>query len=500
MLSATNTKSAQLAALDLGSNSFHLLIAQEDQGRIQVIDKYKEMVRLGEGLTTSNELKPEVAERALLCLERMSQRLRSVERENLRVVGTNTLRRLTSNSSFVVEAEAMLQHPIEIISGREEARLIYSGVCHDLGDNTNRQLVVDIGGGSTELIVGENYAAQTLESLNVGCVSITKKHFTPNRSLDEIFRNAIVDVLVELEPVAQTYLQAGWNQVVGASGTINSVMAVQTAMDIGTQITPCSLQRIREEILRLGGSHRLPGLAIERADVFAGGLAILIAVFQTFRIEAMEASQSALREGVILDLLGRKRDSDIRFRTVADVGKRFSVDQAQAQRVRHTAMTLFDQIEQQWGLNSRLQRHLLGWAADLHEIGMDISHNKYHKHGSYLLSHMDLPGFSRTEQAQLAALIGTHRRKLHPEVLEHNPKWVIELALLLRLAALLHRHRGAEATPRICITANNDAQSVGLKLAIDPDYLQEHSLTALDLANEVKLLAAIGIRFSVNDN
>ena len=494
-MSDRNTTTSQLAALDLGSNSFHLLIALEDRGRIQVIDKYKEMVRLGEGLTSTNHLDPVVEHRAIQCLERMSERLRSVDSGSVRVVGTNTLRQLSKNNQFVTLAEQVLGHPIEIISGREEARLIYSGVSHDLGDNTRRQLVIDIGGGSTELIVGENFAPQTLESLHMGCVSMTNKHFKNNPSLEEAFLNAIVDALVELEPIAQTYRQAGWNQVVGASGTINGVVSVQNAMDLGTQITHGSLRAIRREIIRLSDVSLLPGLGVARADVFAGGLAILIAIFETFDITSMEASQSALREGVILDLVGRKRDSDIRDHTVSDLCIRFNVDAGQASRVKQTATNFFDQIKGDWGLDIKARRRLLGWAANLHEIGMDISHNKYHRHGSYLLSYMDMPGFSRTEQAQIAILVGMHRRRLNPETFENGPPWIIKLGVLLRLAAVIHRHRDTTIDTSMRVFDDTECEPAGIQLSIDKTYLERHPLTELDLESEVELLASIGVRF-----
>ena len=491
------TSSTQLAALDLGSNSFHLLIAQENQGRIHVIDKYKEMVRLGEGLIAGGQLSKEVTDRALKCLGRMAQRIRPIARENLRIVGTNTLRQISSHSTFVFQAEEILGHPIEIISGREEARLIYLGVSHDLGDNANRQLVIDIGGGSTELIVGEQFSPIMLESLHMGCVSMTRKHFSSGSDLALAFEQAINDALIELEPVANSYLKAGWQQVIGASGTINSVISVQMAMGLGTQISFETLHSIQQQILRHNGTHGLPGLPDERVAVFAGGLAILIAIFKTFLPQSIEASQSALREGVIHDLIGRKRDFDIRDQTVSSLCERFSVDKQQASRVKNTALALFAQTFNDWQPNPEPQRRLLAWATDLHEIGMDVSHNAYHKHGSYLLSHMDMPGFSRTEQAHLASLVGMHRRKLHPAVLERNPYWVVKLGVLLRLAAVVHRHRSRATAPVLTARMLDHGKPATIELVIDEAYLVEHPLTKLDLENEVSLLAAIDIRFSL---
>ena len=487
----------QLAALDLGSNSFHLLIAQENQGRVVVVDKYKEMVRLGEGLINGGRLNSEIKDRALLCLTRIAQRIRPIASENLRIVGTNTLRQLSSNSAFVTQAEEILGHPIEIISGREEARLIYLGVCQDLGDNTVQRLVIDIGGGSTELIIGHSFSPSTLESLHVGCVSMSRKHFRPKEKLSRAFRNAIDDALIELEPVAQLYLASGWDQVIGASGTINSVVSVQKALGLGTQISLVTLSQIQKAIIDLGTIKELPGLPEERHAVFAGGISILIAIFKTFNLESMEASQSALREGVIYDLLGRKQNSDIRNQTVEDLATRFGIDQNHASRVERTATLFFDQVSSSWNISQEASRRLLAWAVELHEIGMDVSHNAYHKHGAYLLSHMDMPGFSRTEQSQLASLVGMHRRKIDAFVLENGPSWVVKLGLLLRLAALLHRHRSDAAEPKVLLTRSIEGGPMDLELCISNVYLNEHPLTTLDLQNEVAHLQIIGISLCI---
>ena len=483
----------QLAALDLGSNSFHLLITQEIQGRIQVVDKHKEMVRLAEGLTDKGQLSKQVSERALQCLQRLAQRLRSIDPNNLRIVGTNTLRQLENSSSFLAKAENILGHPIEIISGREEARLIFLGVCHGLGDNRKRQLVIDIGGGSTELIIGQNFTPTALESLHMGCVSMTGKHFQPGANLAKAFSRAINDALIELEPITQTYLDRGWEHVIGASGTINSVASIQSAVGLGTQITADTLRHIQDTILEQKGTRSIPGLSAERADVFAAGLSILIALFQAFNIQTMDAAQSALREGVIYDLLGRQRHDDIRDQTVKNLIHRFTVDERQAIRVKQTALDFFDQIEDAGHASLSSHRQLLGWAADLHEIGMDISHSAYHKHGSYLLSHMDMPGFSRSEQAQLAVLVGMHRRKIAGTSVNR----MTTLGVLLRLSAVIHRHRSIAKMPVMSVTINAGESLSLVRLHIDPEYLQEHPLTQLDLENEIQMLKGINITLEV---
>ena len=490
-------KRQQLGALDLGSNSFHLLVAQQSNGRIQVIDKHKEMVRLASGLTNGPMLLPEVSERALDCLGRLSERLRSVASENLRIVGTNTLRQVGMESHFVKQAEETLGHPIEIISGREEARLIYLGVCHSLGDNSKQQLVIDIGGGSTELIIGQNFQPKTLESLHMGCVSLSERHFPDGSVTAASMNRAIDNALIELEPVMQTYLSRGWEYVLGASGTINSIAGIQLAMGLGTAITGEHLETIKNRILKQGSTAGLPGLPIEREEVIAGGLAILIALFRAFKIEVMEPAQSALREGVIYDLLGRQRHEDVRNQTVVDLGRRFAIDEFHADRVRQTAFMLLAQVAAPWRLQQPHHRRLLGWACDLHEIGMDISHSSFHKHGGYLLSNLDMPGFSRSEQYQLAALVAVHRRKLNLTHLHIHQSWLLKLAVILRLACLMHRSRIAEMPPKIALRVDTETYPSHLTMALDRPWLDTHPLTHLDLEHEIALLGDAHITLDV---
>ncbi|MAI55965.1 MAG: exopolyphosphatase [Gammaproteobacteria bacterium] len=478
----------QMAALDLGSNSFHLLIAQESGGRVQVVDKHKEMVRLAEGLVEKGSLDPLVANRALASLDRFSQRLRPLDNKNIRVVATSAFRQLGIQSKFFVDAESTLGHPIEVISGREEARLIYLGVCHDLGDNSNRQLVVDIGGGSTELIIGQNYTAKTLESVHMGCVSWAREYFPGDRVDAKCLRRAISAAAVQLEPIAQNYLTRGWEYAIGASGTINSVSAVQEAMGLGSGITLASMKKIRDQILRAKSAYGLPGLSKERVEVFAAGLSILIAVFQILGIEKMDPAQTALREGVIYDLVGRKRREDVRDKTVSELMRRFSVDELQSGRVKQTALNFLKKVKSEWNLRGSSNTALLGWGADLHEIGMDVSHSSYHRHGGYLLSNLEMPGFSKSEQLQLATLVMLHRRKIRPEYFLDTSDNIIRLAVLLRLAALIHRGRNLKKTPEIVMRANFSRGQITLEMGFKPDWLKNNPLTQLDLLEDAELL------------
>lgn len=486
--------SQQLGALDLGSNSFHLLIAQESHGRIQVLDKYKEMVRLAEGLHDTSTLAPAVAERALACLERFAQRLRPLESQYVRVVGTDVLRK-ANDANFIRQAEDILGHKIDIISGREEARLIYLGVCHDLGGEDTRRLVIDIGGGSTELILGRKFTPETLESLHLGCVSMSQRHFSKGRITKQHMRAAINEALIELEPIVQKFIGQGWESTVGASGTINAVQDVIAEAHGEDQITSAGLAEIRDQMIACGELDKLQmtGLSEERKVVFAGGVAILSAIFEALNLSQITAAQSALREGLIYDLLGRQHADDAREHTVASLMQRYRIDQVHARRVRETAIALLSQVAISWQLTNPEHQLSVAWAASLHELGMDIAHSSYHKHGGYLLEHMDMPGFSRGEQKQLACLVRAHRRKLSADLCNEQQAHIIRLVVLLRLATVLHRSRSHDPLPHIEASAKDST----LTLSLPRQWLQAHPLTLEDLHNETVYLASIDIALQV---
>jgi len=485
----------QLAALDLGSNSFHLLVAQETNGRIQVIDRIKEMVRLAEGLDADNNLDPAVAERALECLRRFSQRLKGILPADIRVVGTNTLRRARDARRFLMEAEKILGVKVEIISGREEARLIYLGVSHALEDDFERRLVVDIGGGSTEIILGRQSNAQLMESLYMGCVGLTRSCFPDGKLKAGSFRTAIDIARQEMEPIVARYLEAGWDTVIGASGTILAIDEILNQISPGAGITPAGLEHLQGLLIEAKQIDKisLPGLSPERAPVLPGGLAILHGVVMSLGIEHIRVSTGALREGLLYDLIGRVNHKDIRESTVADLAVRYHVDQAHARRVRETAISLLAQVAMGWGLTSPEDKPLLGWGADLHEIGMDIAHSQYHKHGCYLLQNMDMPGFSRLDQYDLAMLVRAHRRKFPSEEIAAHSERIVRLALLLRLAVVLHRSRTAGPLPHIDLTADADK----LIMRFPDRWLETHPLTALDLQQEAAYLGVVPMRLEV---
>ena len=487
----------QLAALDLGSNSFHLIVASEQSnGRLQVVDKLKEMVRLADGLTPDNKLTPEASERALACLNRFSQRLRPLPLGNVRVVGTNTLRKAKNSKAFLADAEDILGHPIEIISGREEARLVYLGVSHALEDGSERRLVVDIGGGSTELIVGRRFDPLIMESLYMGCVSMSKQCFGDGNITAKCFNRAEQLAAQELEPVLESYRREGWDRAIGSSGTILATQAVLAAMDpTATAITRDGLARLRDELVAAGHVDKLSlsGLGHDRSAVFPGGVAILTAIFDALGIDEMITSTGALREGLLQDLVGRVHQHDVRDATIDDLAGRYHVDRTHARRVRDTARSLLAQTATKWQLTSAEAALTLGWAAELHEIGMDISHSQYHKHGGYLLQNMDMLGFSRAEQQDLAALVRAHRRKFPTDVEALTDPSLLRLAMLLRIAVLLHRNRSAEPIPHVGIKAGKSS----VVLQLPKDWLERHPLTELDLEQEAAYLRAIEFTLTV---
>jgi len=485
-----------VATVDLGSNSFHMIVARIADGDLQIIDRLKEMVRLGEGLTADKQLLPEVVERALACLERFGQRLRGMTPESVRAVGTNTLRQLDPESGFLEQAEATLGHTIDVIAGREEARLVYLGVANGLAAGDERRLVVDIGGGSTEFIVGEGVTPRLRESLEMGCVSMSRHQLSDGKLSAESLDRAELAGALEIRPVREQFRRSGWQQAVGSSGTIRAIAKVVEAQGWSPEgISATSLDRLRDALVACGtiAAIDLKGLSEQRRPVFAGGVAVLRSVFKTLGVEHMQVSQEALREGLIYEMMGRIRHEDVRERTVNVLCQRFDVDEEHAERIKATALTFYGQVAQPWGLTDPDYPSMLGWAARLHEIGLMIGHSQYQRHGAYLLHNADLSGFTRQEQAALAVLVLGHRRKFPQQEFPDLPKPVREstryLCIILRLAVLLHRGRSPTTKP--CPMLNPDGNR--LRLTFPRGWLSQHPQTCLELEQEAGRLAAADI-------
>ncbi len=477
-----------------------MVVARMGDGEITIIDRIREMVRLGAGVSDRGRISGDAAERALDCLARFSERLATLEAGQVRAVGTNTLRRARRATGFLRDAERALGHPIEVISGVEEARLIYLGAAHSLPAQPGRRLVVDIGGGSTELIVGEGHDALRLESLYMGCVSASQAFFAGGEITAERFGEARLFASQELEPVRQAFLREGWEEAVGTSGTVRAAARVLRRMDDdgGDEISLGGLENLQARMVRAGHVDNLDldGLSKQRAPVFPGGVAILAEIFAALGIRRMKGADGALREGLLYDLVGRLSDEDARDRSVRAFQRRFHVDLAQADRVRATAATLLAQVAADWNLEDQDCLDLLDWAAQLHEVGLDIAHSHHHKHAAYLVENADLAGFSVDEQRRLAALVGSHRRKIRRKDLAgFSEPWDRRLPLLLcllRVAVVLNRSRADQALPPVEARASKRK----LRLRFPEDWLEAHPLSLADLETEAGYLSSIGVKLS----
>ncbi len=484
-----------LAAVDLGSNSFHLQIGRIVGDQIYLLDGLREPVRLGAGLTREKRIDHATQLRALEALRRFSDRLRGFPPDAVRVVGTNALRVAKNARQFLAEAKQALGFPIEIIAGHEEARLVYLGVVHGLPLSREKRLVMDIGGGSTEFIIGSGMEPQLVDSLYMGCVSFSLKYFAEGRIEKSAFKQAELAAGTELQTIAKQYTRHGWAEAVASSGTARSIAAVLEASGWSEHgISADGLEKLRSALLKAGDIERLalPGLREDRTSVLPGGLAIMCAAVTELGIEHMKVSDAALRQGVLYDLLGRVQKHDMREVTVRQFMRRYHVDTAQAERVAELA--------------ARLHRHMMGaserdahaeqtlaWAASLHEIGISIAHNGYHKHSAYVIANADMPGFSRMEQSQLARLVLAHRGKLAKLQDLSLPPGEWELVFCLRLASLFCRSRTAPDLPQLACEMTDS----GFRVLLPETFLENRPLSAAALVDEADEWKSIGMRLEV---
>jgi exopolyphosphatase/guanosine-5'-triphosphate,3'-diphosphate pyrophosphatase len=482
--------SSYIAAIDLGSNSFHMIIAKWENDQLVVLDRLRDPVRMGWGLGSDGSLSEDARLRALNCLEKFGERLHEYPSRSVRIVGTKTLRSINDSSQFLADAQQRLGHPVEIISGDEEARLIYLGVAHCIAPKNGKRLVMDIGGGSTEIIVGEGMSPLIKESLNMGCVAITKRFFLDGKVNEKNTNKALIACMQELSPVAEEFIQQGWKEVLGASGTIKAVAKVCSAAGWSNGVI--RLMDL-EKIVRLYCQHgstdlKIPGLSDDRQPVFLGGVIILRALFESLQLAEMVAADWALREGLLFDLKGRLENHDIRQGSVDALASRFHVNMEKAQMVAATALNLLEQVADDWDLNHDEASKLLAWSARLYSVGLDIAHNDYHKHSAYVVQHVDLAGCSRVEQTHLAALVLAHRKRFPLKQFPPGNDNLIHLAMLLRLAVIFHRGKKSEGLPCIELTAAKKK----IKLKLPTAWLDQHPLTHADLETEIRHLDDIG--------
>ena len=490
------------AAIDLGSNSFHMIIAREVHGQMQVLDKHKEMVRLRSGLDKKGKLSKSAFETGIACLERFGQRIKDIPAQNIRAVGTNTLRNAKNSNEFLQQAKKALGHSIQIISGQEEARLIYLGVAHGLPNTDEQRLVMDIGGGSTEYIIGQGFKNSHLTSTEMGCVSISEEFFPKGKITEENFNQATARARQILRPHRRTLLKKGWDISFGASGTIKSIgqiLEVNGWAESG--ITLSGMMFLSKELIKAGSTKdiKLAGLKDERRPVLIGGLAILMSTFIELNIRHMEVSQNALREGLILDTLGRLNAEDVRNVSVKAMQKWMKVDTEQASMVAKTAKSLFKQSHNIWQLHfdSYDLSSLLKWACYLHEVGIAISFKHSRQNGAYLIANADMAGFHQQEKSILSALVYNQRGKYNEDVIEDIEESVRPLmpylTVILRLAVRIHRGRDLEAVDPILRIQDDKT----LYLEFEDSWLEDHPLTLLDLQTEAEKLSKFGFELHI---
>jgi len=486
-----------IAAIDLGSNSFHMVVAEENQGQLVILDRIREMVRLAEGVEESGELDAKIEQRALDCLSRFGQRIRSLDAQCVSAVGTNTLRRISNSDEFIFQAEQALGFSIEIISGFEEARLVYQGVAHTLEQDQHSKLIIDIGGGSTELVIGEGFTPQLLNSLEMGCVMLTQRFFADGKIKSKRMQAARIFVLQRMKAIHHTYKQLGWESAIGSSGSVKSIASVIHEMKLQKNdgINRESLFKLVAMCSDYKKIKKLdfPGLSEKRKPVFLGGVIILAGVFEALSIDHMYVSEGALREGLLYDMVGRRQNNDIRNESVNALSNRFHADQQHAQRIELTAFDFFQQLKIDWFDDVQHSENLLRWACELHEIGRNISHSSFQKHAAYIIENADLPGFSRQEQSRLSVIVRYQRGKFHKDNFndKHNElqKNLMYLVVVLRLSVIFHRSRVENTLPSIYVSIEGNE----LTLKLPDKWLNEHPLTINDLEQEAEYLLNIGL-------
>lgn len=433
-----------LAAIDLGSNSFRLEIGRLDSGHIQRIEYLKEPVRQGGDLDEDHNLTVEAIERGLRCLARFGERLQGFDASHVRAVATQTLREANNRDVFLKLAKKALGFEVEVISGVEEARLIYKGVSRFLPQSNDRRLVIDIGGRSTEFILGQGFEAHHTASLHVGSVAWSLKHFGSGDFTEKAFSRAEIAAESIFETVGTTFNNSQWDVAYGASGTVGAIadVLVQYGRPIDT-ITREGLYWLREELIRTRhvDKLRLLGLKEDRKPVIAGGLSVMIAVFDFLNIETLNVAKGALRHGLLYDMLAHEDEMlDLRDASVQRLARKFDVDETHAQTVAEVAEKLFEKVSDgiHFAPGERLSHsRKLRWAGLLHEIGGIVSPIDAHLHGAYILDHAEPPGFSQSEQHCLSLLILGHKAKLKKLEADFSDRIFVMQLACLRLAVIL---------------------------------------------------------------
>ena len=478
------------AAIDLGSNSFHMLVVRHIDGSVQTMARIKRKVRLAAGLNENNVLSQEAMQRGWDCLSLFAERLQDIPRENIRIVGTATQRTATNVDRFLAKANQILGYDIDVICGDEEAATIYKGVAHTSG-GSGRRLVVDIGGASTELIIGEGFETKALTSLKMGCVTWLDRHFKDRQLNITNFNQAINAAKETLQPILAQYTVLGWDVCVGASGTVQALQEIMLAQGMDEVITHSKLKRLQKQAMLADYLEELDieGLTLERALVFPSGLSILIAIFELLDIDSMILAGGALREGLVYEMVKELKQDDIRARTIASVQSRHQIDTIYGQQVANIAQRLLEQCQENW-LEESQAKVMLNTVAKLHEIGLTIDFKKGGEHAAYLLKHLDLPGYTLAQKHLLAEIVRRYREQLNslPEQHAISSLSAKRVLRLLRLAVLLTHRRNAELEPQVTLHSDGDK----LTLNISQQWLESNPLTASELEIEADRQSDIG--------
>ncbi|MGX9418875.1 exopolyphosphatase [Vibrio sp. WJH972] len=484
-----NETPRSIAAVDLGSNSFHMVVAKVVGHDLQLESRHKQRVRLASGLNDKKVLSEEAMERGLECLAMFSERVQGFSSDNVRIAATHTLRQAINAHEFLERAREIIPHPIEIIPGTEEARLIYLGVAHTQ-PQSDSMLVIDIGGGSTEIIIGSGFNAELVNSIQMGCVSYTNKYFSRGKISQKQIRQAILGAEQQLEHVASIYRKKGWQAAFGASGTIKAVRDVLIGMDFSDgEITSERLDAVLDKLRDFDTIEAIDikGLPVERQPVFIAGITILKAIFNRLRIKKIQFSDGALREGLLYEMEDRLQFDDIRLRTTETLAEKYNVDLEHAAHVKGVAKELFNQISEHQKLNHKQQQlaELLEWSALLHEVGQSINFQSFHKHSAYILTNTNMAGFNSEQQLVLATLARFHRKALKlqemPSFSLYKKKQITQLIRILRLSVVLNAQRNDEIELEFNLEIDNDVWRLTTN---KKDWLEENKLLHADLLTE----------------
>jgi len=495
--SIESADSTKIAVLDIGSNSFHLVVARVISNTVQILHKTKIKVHLADGLSKDHHLSQEAIDRGLEALEIIQHSLEGFEPETVRIVATYTLRKAKNALAFIKAAKKILPYPIEIISGQEEARLIYNGVAHT-ETLDGKTLVIDIGGGSTEFSLGEQFEPILLRSIDIGCVSFKQMFFNQKKVKRKMVNKAIVYAQQQLALIENKYIKQGWQQCIGTSGTIESIVAIVNKNSAEGALSLIQLEALMEKLIAIEDMELLDlgDVNEDRRQLIPAGLAILIAVFKQFEIDTMSFAQAALREGVIYEMEDSLTHTNVQERSVQSLATRYDIDTVQANLVLNTAFRLFKAVKKDWQLKSSGLKQLLGWSALLHEIGLHVSSTGVHKHSHYILSNSDLPGFNAEEQQFLATLTRFHRKRVRLEEIplfsQFSTKDVLHCIILLRLSVLLNIKRQQDFLPEFTATvADNE-----ISLQFPPNWLSLRPIIEINLTAEQEKLARVGIELN----